>query len=82
MFQYYFLVQLPKFKITWIAARLHVVEGVDAHIDFLQLFGSIVEWSGGVLQGRYRHFHIGGEDGAIGAPDALGPYLKHFTHRQ
>lgn len=52
------------------------------HIDFLQLFGSIVEWSGGVLQGRYRHFHIGSEDGAIGALDALGPYLKHFTHRQ
>lgn len=64
------------------AARLLVVEGVYAHIDFLQLLGSIVEWSGGVLQGRYRHYHFGSEDSAIGALDALGPYLKHFTHRQ
>lgn len=49
LFLYYFLVQLPKFKIILIAACFFVVEGVDAHVDFLKLFGSIVEWGGSML---------------------------------
>lgn len=59
MFVLLFLVQLPKFKIILVAACFFVVEGVDAHVDFLKLFGAVVEW-GGVLLSGYRHYHIGG----------------------
>lgn len=54
------LVQLLKFKIILVAACFFVVEGVDAHVDFLELFGAVVEWGGGVLLSGYRHYHIGG----------------------
>ena len=57
---YIILVQLPKFKIILVAACFFVVEGVDAHVDFLELFGAVVEWGGGVLLSGYRHYHIGG----------------------
>ena len=54
------LVQLLKFKIILVAACFFVVKGVDAHVDFLELFGAVVEWGGGVLLSGYRHYHIGG----------------------
>ena len=60
MFVLLVLVQLPKFKIILVAACFFVVEGVNAHVDFLKLFGSVVEWGGGVLLSGYRHYHIGG----------------------
>ena len=54
------LVQLLKFKIILVAACFFVVEGVDAHVDFLEFLGAVVEWGGGVLLGGYRHYHVGG----------------------
>ena len=54
------LVQLSKFKIILVAACFFVVEGVDAHVDFLEFLGTVVEWGGGVLLGGYRHYHVGG----------------------
>ena len=48
MFVLLFLVQFFKFKIILVAACFFVVEGVDAHVDFLKLFGAVVEWGGGV----------------------------------
>lgn len=60
MFVLLFLVQFFKFKIILVAACFFVVEGVDAHVDFLELFGTVVEWGGGVLLSGYRHYHVGG----------------------
>lgn len=60
MFVLLFLVQLPKFKIILVAACFFVVEGVDAHVDFLEFLGAVVEWGGGVLLSGYRHYHVGG----------------------
>lgn len=60
MFVLLFLVQFFKFKIILVAACFFVVEGVDAHVDFLEFFGAVVEWGGGVLLSGYRHYHIGG----------------------
>lgn len=60
IFLYAYLVQLLKFKIILVAACFFVVEGVDAHVDFLEFLGAVVEWGGGMLQGGYRHYHVGG----------------------
>ena len=60
MFVLLFLVQFFKFKIILVAACFFVVEGVDAHVDFLKLFGAVVEWGGGVLLSGYRHYHVRG----------------------
>lgn len=60
MFVLLFLVQFFKFKIILVAACFFVVEGVDAHVDFLKLFGVVVEWGGGVLKSGYRHYHVRG----------------------
>lgn len=34
-----------------------------------------------MLQGCYIHYHVGSEDCAIRALEALWLYLKHLTHR-
>ena len=41
MFVLLLLIQLFKFKIIRIAACFLIVEGVEAHVGFLHLFGSI-----------------------------------------
>ena len=46
---YAYLVQLPKFKIILVAACFFVVEGVDAHVDFLEFLGAVVECGGSML---------------------------------
>ena len=40
-------------------------EAIDAHVGFLHLLGSIIKRGGGVLHGRYCHYHIGSEDSTI-----------------
>ena len=81
MFVLLLLVQLLKFKIILIAACLLVVESIDAHVGFLHLLGSIIKRGGGVLQGRYCHYHIGSEDCAVRAFKALRLHLKYSAHK-
>ena len=76
-----FLVQLYKFKIIRIAACFLIIESIDAHVGFLHLLGSIVKRGGGVLHGCYCHYHIGSEDCAIRALEALRLYLKYLAHK-
>ena len=77
----YCLVQLYKFEIIRIAACFLIVESIDAHVGFLHLLGSIIKRGGGVLHGCYCHYHIGSEDCAIRALEALRLYLKYLTHK-
>lgn len=81
MFVLLLLVQLLKFKIILIAACFLIVEGVEAHVGFLHLFGSIIKRGGGVLHGCYCHYHFGSEDGTVRAFKALRLHLKYFTHK-
>lgn len=81
MFVLLLLIQLLKFKIIRIAACFLIVESIDAHVGFLHLLGSIVKRGGGVLHGRYCHYHIGSEDGTVRAFKALRLYLKYLTHK-
>lgn len=75
------LVQLYKFKIIRIAAGFLIIESIDAHIGFLHLLGSIIKRGGSVLHGRYCHYHIGSEDGAVRALEALRLHLKYSAHK-
>ena len=81
MFVLLLLVQLFKFKIVLVAACFLIIESIDAHVGFLHLLGSIVKRGGGVLHGRYCHYHIGCEDGTVRAFEALRLYLKYLTHK-
>ena len=81
MFVLLLLVQLLKFKIILIAACFLIIESIDAHVGFLHLLGSIVKRGGGVLHGCYCHYHIGSEDCAIRALEALRLYLKYLAHK-
>ena len=80
MFVLLLLVQLLKFKIILIAACFLIVKGVDAHVGFLHLLGSIVKRGGGVLHGCYCHYHFGSEDGAVRAFNTFRLYLEYSTH--
>ena len=80
MFVLLLLVQLYKFKIIRIAAGFLVIESIDAHVGFLHLLGSIIEWCSSMLQGCHVHYHIGSEDCAVGALDTLRLNLKNLTH--
>lgn len=81
MFILLVLVQLYKFKIILIAAGFLIIESIDAHVGFLHLLGSIIKRGGGVLQGRYCHYHIGSEDCAVRAFKALRLHLKYSAHK-
>lgn len=76
MFVLLLLIQLYKFKIIWIAACFLVVESIDAHVYFLQLFRSIIERCSSMLQGCHVHYHIGSEDGAVRAFNTFRLNLK------
>ena len=77
MFILLLLVQLLKFKIIRIAAGFLIVEGIDAHVYFLQLLGSIIERGSSMLHGCYCHYHVGSEDCAVGTLDTLRLNLKN-----
>lgn len=81
MFVLLLLVQLLKFKIILIAAGFLIIESIEAHVGFLHLLGSIVKRGDGVLHGCYGHYHIGSENGAVRALDALRLYLEYLTHK-
>ena len=76
----YFLVQLYEIKVIDAAACFLVVEGIEAHICFLQLLCTIIEWGGGMLLCSHCHYHVGSEDCAVGAFNTLRLYLKYLTH--
>ena len=81
MFVLLLLVQLLKFKIILIAAGFLIIESIEAHVGFLHLLGSIIKRGDGVLHGCYGHYHIGSENGAVRALDALRLYLEYLTHK-
>lgn len=68
-------------KIARKVINMPTPNSIDAHVGFLHLLGSIIKRGGGVLQGRYCHYHIGCEGGTVRAFEALRLYLKYLTHK-
>ena len=58
------------------AAGLAVVEVVEAHIGFLDLFGPVIEGVAGVRTGRYSHCHLWSEDGVVHTFDTFRDDFK------
>ena len=75
-----FLVQLNEIKVIDATACFLVIEGIEAHICFLQFLRTIIEWGGGMLLCSHCHYHVGSEDCAVGAFNTLRLYLKYLTH--
>ena len=71
-------IEFYKVKVVRGAAGEAVVEGVEAGVGFLELFGSVVEGGGGVLGRGDNDRHLRGEDGAVDALRALGCYSEYF----
>ncbi len=61
-------------------AGLLVVELVHAHVLFLDLDGSVVEWVNAVLTGGDGNHHFGRDDLPIHALGALWRNSKIFAH--
>ena len=71
-------IEFYKVKVVRGAAGLAVVEGVEAGVGFLELFGAVIERGGGVLGRGDDDRHLRGEDGAVDALRALGCYSEYF----
>lgn len=61
------LIEFSKFKIILVAAGFFVVKAIDAHVCFLNLFGSVGERIHGVNGSSYCNCHFRGKHCAIAA---------------
>ena len=71
-------IEFCEVKVIRRAAGFAVVEGVEAGVGVLELFGSVVEGSRGVDGSGDGDCHLRGEDCAVDALRALGCYSEYF----
>lgn len=71
-------IQFSEIKVVDRATGLFVVEIIQAHIGFLHLLRSVIEWSCGMRPGSYGDCHFRCEHRSVNTLDALRDDLKYF----
>ena len=60
-----------------VAAGFGIIEAVGALVGFFDFLGSVAEWIAAMNCSSNGHGHLGSENRAIGAFDALGCYFEY-----